>query len=164
MSTINLAVRSNPYEGAYSSYSKWEKNKLVRASNTTQNLSPLARLVHDQFRAHVSEPDFSCVGAKAAINGNCYRFGFYTEMNTAPATVGLAHDLWTFVQERPAFGSDYATFIACFAAPLIADEQAWENLLWAQLQSLHEIDCFYYDWDSTVSSDPESPDFSFSFG
>jgi hypothetical protein len=128
-----------------------------------RSLSPLAVKAHDQFRDHVNNHDFSCVGAKAAINGNCYRFGFYSEMNTAAATSGLAHDLWTYAQERTTFGSDYATFVASFAGPVIANEQKWEELLWAQLQNLHELDRSFHSWDSTVSSDPEAPDFSFSF-
>lgn len=46
---------------------------------------------------------------------------------------------------------------------MVADGQAWEKLLWAQLQSLHELDRTHHAWDATVSSDPADPAFSFSF-
>ncbi len=35
--------------------------------------------------------------------------------------------------------------------------------MWAQHQSLHELDRQQFGWDSSVSSDPEESNFSFSF-
>ncbi len=107
--------------------------------------------------------EFPCVGGKAAINNNTYRFGFYPEMNTPETTAGLAYDLWEYARERPTFETEYATFVTSFAAPLDCDEREWEELLWLQLQNLHDRDRPYHTWDSTVSSDPEDAAFSFSF-
>ncbi len=168
MSAVGLALKKNPYGDnkialANSSYAEWRDDKLVRVVDAQQTLSSSAQCAHARFRAHVLNTDFSCVGAKAAINGNCYRFGFYPEMNAVTSTAGLAHDLWEYAQDRLIFDSNYATFVASFAAPLVTDEHSWEKLLWAQLQNLHELDCKFHPWDETVSSDPESPDFSFSF-
>jgi hypothetical protein len=162
---LNLTVKKNPYKGAaqHSAYAEWRDGKLTSALGAPQKLPSLAVAVHDKFRAHVINQDFPCVGAKAAINGNCYRFGFYRQMNQPAATATLAHDLWEYAREQPRFGTDYATFIAAFAAPIVSDEETWERLLWAQLQSLHELDSRFYDWSKTVSSDPESAEFSFSF-
>jgi FPC/CPF motif-containing protein YcgG len=84
-------------------------------------------------------------------------------MGTRATTAGLAYDLWEYVRELPTLETEYATFIASFAAPLTSDEREWEELLWSQLQSLHEMDKPHHAWDSTVSSDPEDPAFSFSF-
>jgi hypothetical protein len=122
----------------------------------------LARRVHDSFRAHVLDPEFSCVGGKAAIKNDTYRFGFYAGMNEQASTAGLAYDLWEYVRERPSFGTEYATFVASFAAPDVRDERHWEGLLWSQLQSLHDLDREHHAWDPTVSSDPADPGFSFS--
>ncbi len=156
-------VRTNPYGKTFSSYAQWQDNNLIRVLHPQQRLSPLAETVHDQFRTRVADPDFPCVGAKAALSGNFYRYGFYTKMNSPEATGGLAHDLWEYAGEQSRFGTNYATFIACFAEPVAADEQIWENLLWAQLQSLHELDRVHYNWDRSVSRNPEDTDFSFSF-
>lgn len=156
---------TNPY-GDYSdsgSYSRWFDGKIISVSDSARNLSPLARRVHKAFRSHISNAEFPCVGAKAAINGNCYRFGFYPEMNTVSTTFGLAHDLWEYTREQAAFGINYATFIASFAGPVIYDEQQWEDLLWTQINNLHQLDRTHYNWDSSVSSNPEDSDFSFSF-
>lgn len=166
MTAVSLAIEANPYGSAssLSSYAGWREGKLVRLLDSYHGFSlPETEVVHNEFRKHVLSSDFPCIGAKAAINGNCYRFGFYPEMSDSLATKALAHDLWEYVLELPNFQTDYATFIASFALPVVKNEQEWESLLWTQLQNLHNLDRAFYDWDMTVSSDPESADFSFSF-
>jgi FPC/CPF motif-containing protein YcgG len=147
---------------ANSTYAAFRDGKLVRVLQPEQPVTPLAEFVHDSLRALVLNPKFSCVGAKAAFRRNTYRFSVYSDMASPEATAGLAHDLWTFVQEQPGFGSDFATFAASFEGPMVADEHEWERLVWAQLQRLHELDRRYYAWDSSVSSDPDAANFSFS--
>lgn len=161
-------VKPNPFGAnklslTYSAYAAWQEGEFVYPFEPGRSLTPLASLVHHSFRAHVLNQDFPCVGGKAAISNNTCRFGFYPEMGTHAATAGLAYDLWEYARERPAFETEYATFVATFAAPLDCDEREWEKLLWAQLQSLHELDRPQHAWDATVSSDPEDPAFSFSF-
>jgi FPC/CPF motif-containing protein YcgG len=168
VAAVSLAAGTNPYRDkalalANSSYSAWREDKLVRVCGSDGSLSPLAECAHARLRQHILESDFPCTGAKAAFNGNCYRFGFYPEMNTPATTAGLAFDLWEYTRERLLLGTNYATFVASFAAPVVVDEKSWENLLWAQLQNLRELDRPLHAWDETVSSDPESADFSFSF-
>jgi uncharacterized protein len=153
----------NEYSRSHSSYSAWRDGKLIYPHEPQRSPSPCAEFVHESFRTHVLNQEFSCVGGKAAINNNNYRFGFYDEMGTPATTAGLAYDLWEYVRERPTFGMEYATFVASFAAPINLDEREWEKLLWAQLQSLHDLDHSLHGWDATVSSDPEDPGFSFSF-
>lgn len=153
----NLTARANSF------YAGWQANKLIRLLEPKRAIEPRAAAVHQQFREFVKNTEFPCVGAKAAISGDSYRFGFYGAMNTPETTAGLAHDLWLYVQESARFGTDYATFAASFAAPEWCDEVEWEKTLWAQLRSLHELDAEFHVWDAAVSSDPESPDFSFSF-
>jgi FPC/CPF motif-containing protein YcgG len=161
-----MGGQSNPFGSglarAHSSYAARRDGKLLHVLNPERPLSPLTESIHEKFRAFVLDPAFPCIGARAAVNMNCYRFGIYPEMNTQAATAGLAHDLWEFVHERPTFGIDYTTFVAAFVKPAVADEREWERMLWAQLQSLHELDREHFGWDATVSSDPEDRGFSFS--
>lgn len=163
MTTGVSKAQSNPYDGAFSSYAEWRNDKLVRANRSERELSPLAETVHERFRAHIAASDFPCVGAKSALAGNFYRFGFYPKMNSPETNGGLAHDLWEYAREQARFGTNYATFIACFAEPKGADERTWEKFLWTQLQNLHELDRRHYDWDKSVSRNPADADFSFSF-
>lgn len=161
-------AETNPFSSSelartHSAYAAWHGGKLVSPLEPARSFESAALLVNNTFRAHILDPDFPCVGARAAINSNTYRFGLYAEMNTPSATAGLAYDLWEFVQERRTFETEYATYVASFGGPALPDEQAWESLLWSQLQSLHDLDRLHHVWDATVSSDPADPDFSFSF-
>lgn len=164
---IRATRQLNPFDGhaarAHSAYAAWRGGELVHPLDPGRSVGALARVVHDEFRAHVLDAEFPCVGGKAAINHDNYRFGLYDEMNSQGATAGLAHDLWEYAQERPTFETDYATFVASFAAPVVVGEPEWEKLLWSQLQSLHDLDSGHHAWDPAVSSDPADPGFSFSF-
>jgi hypothetical protein len=64
----------------------------------------------------------------------------------------------------PANGVGLRTFAAVFTGPPPADEITFERALWSQLQHLHEADPARGAWDPTASADPESAEFSFSFG
>ncbi len=119
--------------------------------------------VHDSFRALVSNTRFSCVGAKAALGSGSYRVGLYGSLGSREAAAGLARDLFWFVQEQEELGGEFSTFVASFEEPTAVDETAFERLLWEQLQRLHEEDRHHHRWAPSVSPDPESPRFAFSF-
>ena len=161
MSAVAIQTLSNPYNAAFSSYAESRGGQLVRVLSPELRLTVEAQNAHDAFQRHVTDADFPCVGAKASLHGNFYRYGFYGKVNSPEATSGLAHDLWHYAKDQLAFGTNYATFIASFRGPKVLDEAEWETLLWEQLQSLHEID--QSDWDKSVSSDPNESHFSFSF-
>lgn len=75
--------------------------------------------------------------------------------------MGLAHDLFEFAGEQPSMGG-FATFVAAFdALPFPSSIDDFHAQLFGQLQHLAEVDEF--DWDPTVSSDPRSSEFEFSF-
>ena len=82
--------RTNPFTSALalaqSSYAAFQDGRLVRASGSTESASPLARLVHDCFRALVLSPEFSCLGAKAAVGSSTYRTAVYGELGSPGAT------------------------------------------------------------------------------
>ncbi len=164
---FNTLQNSNAFPSdlarANSSYAAFDNNKLVRVLDPEQRPSALMELVHDSFRALVLSPRFSCVGAKAAVHREDYRMGMYSQMNTPEANAGLAHDLFAFVQEQQHIESNFTTFVACFTEPRPVDEAHFEQLLWQQLQALHDLDAPLHVWDPSVSSNPESPSFSFSF-
>jgi FPC/CPF motif-containing protein YcgG len=168
---IRAALKPNPFKPnpfgraarKHSAYASWHGGELVHPLEPGRSPTPLARTVHDRFRTHILDAEFPCIGGKAAINHGTYRFGLYDEMNSQGATAGLAYDLWEYARERHTFETDYATFVASFAAPVGRIELEWEEMLWSQLQSLHDLDRKHHAWDPTVSSDPADPNFSFSF-
>lgn len=157
--------QANPFNSAMahanSSYSAFRENHLVNLA--LQAPAPnLAQFVHGQLRALITDPQFSCLGAKSAINQNTYRFGMYPPMNSPEATAGLGHDIYLFVNEQLEMNSKFTTFIACFTGPNPVDESHFEHMVWSQLQRLHDNDVHH--WDSSVSADPSDERFSFSIG
>ncbi|MBD5654916.1 MAG: YqcI/YcgG family protein, partial [Candidatus Eremiobacteraeota bacterium] len=81
------------------------------------------------------------------------------------STHGLARDLYAFAQERKGFESQFTTYVAVFAGSDVHDdsEHGFERSLWHQLARLHALDRDHHAWDPRVSSDPKSPEFSYSF-
>jgi len=143
-------------------YAEWNGENFSRIFEPEKSLPLTARNAYGDFRAHISDEDFSCIGAKAALNGNLFRFGFYEEINTPETNLLLAEDLRLFAEEQKRISTNYASFAAIFDAPVVENEESWENALWTQLNHLHEIDRRQFVWDSTVSSDPQDVNFSFS--
>jgi FPC/CPF motif-containing protein YcgG len=106
---------------------------------------------------------FTCVGAKAAIRRNAYRFSLYQELGSARSSVALARDLELFAHEQRSIESEFTTFVASFTEPAVVDEVAFEQRLWRTLQHLHDADATRHAWDASVSADPSDPHFGFSF-
>lgn len=146
---------------AQSNYCRPEGRHLVHSDG--RRASALTEFVHDGFRALVLNEHFACVGAKAAVRQNSYRFGLYDSLASTPACAGLAHDLFTFVTERRTFAGPFTTFVASFAGEPPPDETRFEQRLWSTLQQLHDLDAPFHAWDSTVEADAANPRFSFSF-
>lgn len=148
--------------GAGSNYCLFDGKRLVYAHDANEP-SALTRFVHDGFRALALNDQFTCVGAKAAIRQGGYRFGLYGNLGSAGACEALAPDLNLFVNEQASIGTEFTTFVASFEGPATSDEVAFEELLWATLQQLHELDALQARWDPEASADPLDPRFSFSF-
>ena len=107
------------------------------------------------------DPQFSCVGAKAALNSGQYLLGAYGSMTDSASLAGLARDLYLFTQEQTRVGSDFTTFAACFSGQTAADEQEFEAHLWDVLQSLYDVDRLYNLPDAGVAEDPAAENFGF---
>lgn len=119
--------------------------------------------IFHELQEMLVDENYVCTGAQAAFRQETYRLGVYPELGTEEATAGLAHDLFTFMEERKRLDSDFATFVGAFAGPRDLSEEEFEERLWRQLQLLHEADAQYHEWDDTVSSDPDHPNFTYSF-
>jgi len=167
MSTIEDKIENNPFDSALaienSNYGGYVDKKLLAGEHLDEKPAPLLGFIHDSFRALILNPQFSCVGAKSAIQNGGYRIGHYDELASRTATSGLAHDLYHFLAEQPELEGEFSTFVATFSQPVIHSEEQFEALLWKQLQLLHEADAKLHQWDPAVSDDPSSPHFAFSF-
>jgi uncharacterized protein len=115
------------------------------------------------FTAFVADPEFPCLGAKAALNSGSQVLRVYEELGADRCAIELARDLEAFIFSDVRRASDFATFVAMFREPRALTENRFEDLLWLELQQLHQIDARRYVWNPNVSSDPADPCFAFSF-
>jgi hypothetical protein len=129
----------------------------------TEGLFEEDSLPRQKFAEMVMNPTFPCLGAKAAYNSGAYQICIYQDLADPRSSGLLARDLEVFQKSDMRRTSEYATFAAIFREPGEITEEEFENLLWSQLQQLHDIDMKRHHWDSSVSSDPRDPHFSFSF-
>jgi hypothetical protein len=117
-----------------------------------------------QFSSFVAANDFPCVGAKSALHRNRMRFGSFGRLGDPDSAQGLVDALKAFSVEFEHPGASPVSFIAMFD-PMDLDEARFEQLLWQQLQSVHDQDhARGSGWDDTVANDPASDQFSFSIG
>lgn len=142
-------------------YLKYADNKLASVSDASTHPSKLAVHIHSQFRSMILSPAFPCPGAKTAFSQGTYRYGVFGKMGTEETALDLGESLRNFLRERTTMNSNFTTFVASFKEPTIVTHEDFAHNLWAMLQQLHEVDLS--QWNSTVSSDPESSDFAFSF-
>ena len=120
-------------------------------------------LPRQKFAEMLMAPAFPCLGAKAAYNSGAYQICVYQDLADPRSAKLLARDLEVFQKSDMRKTSEYETFAAIFREPGDVTEEEFENLLWSQLQQVHDIDVRRHGWDSSVSSDPREPHFSFSF-
>ncbi|MCU0283574.1 MAG: YqcI/YcgG family protein [Candidatus Nanopelagicales bacterium] len=111
--------------------------------------------------AMVADSDYPCLGAKSVFRTDRATTRTYGRLGSADAAAALLADLRVF-----AAGVDlddgFASFLAVFAGPDIADEGHFEALLWAQLRAIHAADGT--PWADGVAADPADPHFAFSAG
>lgn len=114
------------------------------------------------FRRFVEDERFPCLAGKGVVRSGEYRLGVYGALGSG--SPDLARDLGRFSEEYSAAATSFSAFVAVFPDAPPDDESEFERRLWAELQKLHERDAPDAAWDPTVSSDPDDPRFSFSFG
>lgn len=162
------AMNGNPFDDErairHSNYFVIKGGKPVLLADPAMPCSLQDAAIAGAFRGFIQAPQFSCVGARSAVMCDSYRLGIYGMLGSPEATAGLARDLYTFTREAETIGSgEFVTFATFFREPAGVDEKGFEELLWSQLRELNRYDALHFDWDPAVSSDPQSPHFSFSF-
>jgi hypothetical protein len=157
-------LANDPAARQASSYAAYHGNAVVHPLTPGRAAGADLAAAHETLRERVTSEGFPCVGAKSAFSRRTYRFGLYSDIASATAVSAVCHDLYEFNHEFPVIRDEFVTFIAMFRAPPMASEAHFEELLWRQLQSMHELDSGHFPWDSRVSADPDHPQFSFSIG
>lgn len=114
-----------------------------------------------EFREFISHQAFPCVGAKSAANRGRMDLIVCDELGSRISAEALCSGLAQFSARYLHPGEEPVSFVAVFERS-VDNEDHFHELLWRQLQLVHEIDVQSYQWASGVSADPASNDFSFS--
>lgn len=116
--------------------------------------------IEKEYRDFILKQKHPCVMAKTLFMMNNYHLKVYQDMTANNNLEQLLNDLGDFVKNYNFESNDFESFMAVFPNNIFESEIEFEKELWTLLQKLHELDVC--DWDSTVSEDPEDPNFSFS--
>lgn len=130
-------------------------------STRHDRLAALGAAFAARFRAFVSHHAFPCVGAKSALNRNRMEFGLFNDLEDQDAAAALCDQLHDFSRRYPDPGTDPVSYVAMFRGD-VANDDDFHRRLWGHLQAMSDIDARTHAWDSSVSADPDSLDFSFS--
>ncbi|MFI8998679.1 guanitoxin biosynthesis heme-dependent pre-guanitoxin N-hydroxylase GntA [Streptomyces sp. NPDC053542] len=105
---------------------------------------------------------FACLAGRSAWRRGGITHRHYDRMGSTEAARLMALDLAEFVGSADWSPKTFTSFIATFEEPRGVDELRFEELLWEQLQLLHEQDAESHRWAEGYSSDPQSGQFAFS--
>lgn len=122
---------------------------------------PLAR----RFRDFIQRPEFACVGAKAALSRGQLRILVARDIRSAWDDMRIYPELLDFIREYQREKTLFRSFVVLFEGPDMLAEDEFEQHLWHRVQSFSDKDCWLGErHDERVSSDPDNPHFSLSFG
>lgn len=116
--------------------------------------------IYNEFDEFIIDQNHPCVMAQTVFNMEHVDFHVYSNFGTKQTAIEILEDLKAYLANYNFESNDFYTFIAVFKEKKEYSEKEFEQVLWKQLQLLHEID--EIPWDKEVSKNPENGHFSFS--
>jgi len=117
------------------------------------------------LRRHVADTQFPCLGAKSALNTGMLSIHAAWRIDSAWDDVAIHEALRDWSAQYRAEASGLRSFAVVFSGPVDLDEEGFEAAMWDRLNSFAAKDAWRgQPWDPAISSDPEDPHFSLSFG
>lgn len=125
----------------------------------------IARNIEAQFRAHIADTAFPCVGAKSAQARDLLDVLVAHDMRSGWDDLRIHDRLIEWAEQYRNDPAGLRSMAVVFEQPGSLDESQYESLLWERLQSFAEKDNWLgQSYDPSVSPDPTDPHFSLSFG
>lgn len=125
----------------------------------------IARDIEAQFRAHIADTAFPCVGAKSAQARDLLDVLVAHDMRSGWDDLRIHDRLIEWAEQYRNDPAGLRSMAVVFEQPGSLDESEYESLLWERLQSFAEKDNWLgQSYDPSVSPDPTDPHFSLSFG
>lgn len=117
------------------------------------------------FENFVRAKEFPCVGAKSALARGTLKTVVCWSIESAWDDVRIHRELLDWAFEYRSQPGLFRSIAFIFARPDPISEFEFETAMWQRIQSLADKDAWLKQpYDPRVSSDPESPHFSLSFG
>lgn len=120
------------------------------------------RQIKQEFEKFIIEDNHPCLMAQTVFSMDHVDFHTYEDFGAKHTARKILKDLKKYIASYDFESNDFFTFIAAFKGRKDFSEEQFEQILWKQLQFLHEVDDT--DWDPAVSKDPDHKNFSFSLG
>jgi len=121
--------------------------------------------IADNFRLLINHSAFPCVGAKSALARGTLDILVARDLCSNWDDRRIYDGITRIVQAYRADRALFQSFAVIFEGPVDLDEKRFEKFLWARAESLTNKDTWLgAPRDARVSSDPEDPHFSLSFG
>lgn len=120
------------------------------------------KMIKKDFEEFIIQKEHPCIMAQAVFLGKHLDFHVYSQFGSRETAVQILQDIRKYLQSYDEESDMVYSFIAAFKDRKTYTEEEFEQLLWQQLQLIHEED--NSPWDRDVSEDPEAPNFSFSIG
>jgi len=117
-----------------------------------------------QFYLFIKDKLFPCVGAKAALARGHISCMVANHMACPEDDPAILQFIYQFIGAYRQSGDLFHSAAVIFKEPVCVAENVFDRLLWQRLQSLADADRENYAYDSRVSADPCSSEFSFSLG
>lgn len=127
---------------------------------TSLQNSSSSSAIEEKFREFIIDKKHPCIMANTVFAMDNYDLQVYEKFGSKITARNLIKDLEDYIGDYDFSDNEFKTFIAVFPDAEVSSEIEFENLLWRQLQFLHDIDTI--EWDHRVSDNPESNEFSFS--
>lgn len=116
--------------------------------------------IEKEFIEFIINRKHPCIMANTVFSMNDYELNTYDGLGTLATAQELLEGLTDYVSNYDFTNNNFKTFIAVFPEAEVGSEIEFENLLWRQLQFIHERDA--EAWDPKVSNDSQNNNFSFS--
>ena len=124
-------------------------------------IHPLAK----SFVEWVNDATFPCVGAKSALAKSQIRFIIGRDFASAWDDLSLHQSLVEFAKHYGENKALFQSLVVLYEMGIPRDEEAFERQMWDHINSLTKKDAWLgQPADDRVSSDPDDPHFSLSFG
>ncbi|QNE06128.1 guanitoxin biosynthesis heme-dependent pre-guanitoxin N-hydroxylase GntA [Croceicoccus marinus] len=119
----------------------------------------------EEFENFIRDQEFPCVGAKSALSKGQLKTVPCWSLTSGWSDVLIHRQLLQWAYDYQQDPTLFRSIAFVFDGPLDLDEVGFEKAMWERIQSLSDKDAWLdQPYDEQVSSNPEDPHFSLSFG